>query len=293
MSKIDRVYRLLLELTGGEKTEITDADGFTVEFEVVRQNIPSSQTASFRIHNLGERLRNRIYKDRFNTTELRAVQFYAGYKSFKPSRIFNGTIMSAYTERTDNKKGVVTVIEAYDGAYAMQNSFSSTSFAAGQTFAEAMDALAKDLVGVNGAPIIGSFPGEFKRGNVYSGNTWNYLVQLSGGLATIDNGQVKILQLDEALRSEIPLITAESGLLGAPQRSNTLLEFPMLLEPRLELLQIVQLQSRINSLFNGTYKVIGFTHAGVISPTESGSAVTTVSLWRGMTPFKTIAGAPL
>lgn len=294
MSKFGRIYVLKTELSDGENITISSSEqGLTVEFDVVRQNIPSSQTATFRIYNLSEALRNRLYKDRFNTTEFRAIQFFAGYESFKPPMLFNGTILTAYSERESGSTNIITIIEAYDGAYAMQNSFSSLSFAGGQTFADALNALSKDLVGVAGAPIIGNFPGQFKRGSVYSGNTWNYIMQLSNGLAAIDNGQVKILQLNETLQAEIPLITAESGLLGSPKRSNTLLEFEMLFEPRITLLQILQLQSRVNSLFNGAYKVMGFAHSGTISPTVAGDARTSVSLWRGLTPFTTIASAAL
>lgn len=294
MSKFGRVYILKAELADGENITISSSEhGFSVEFEVVRQNIPSSQNATFRIYNLGEKLRNRLYKDRCNTTLYRAIQFYAGYESFKPPLIFNGSIMSAYSERQSGSKDVITTIEAYDGAYAMQNSFSSLSLAPNQTFADALRALSKDLVGVAGVPIIGDFPGRFKRGNVYSGNTWRYMMQLSNGLATIDNGQVKILQLNEVLQAEIQMLTAESGLLGSPKRSDTLFEFDYLFEPRITLLQIVFLQSRVNSLFNGTYKVVGFTHSGLISPTVAGDARTSITLTRGLTALKTITGLPI
>lgn len=287
MSKFGRIYSLSVELAGGQKAVVELP--FSVEFEVRRENMSSSQTATFRLYNLGERLRNLIFKDRFNTTEYRAIQFRAGYENFKVPLIFNGTIFEAYSERT----GVdfITTIECYDGGYAMANSYTTQTFGAGATRKQVMEALTGDLRGVSNSPIIGNFPGSFVRGTVYLGNTWDYLVQLSDGYATIDNGQLKVLKPEEVVQAEIPLITAESGLLGSPRRSNTMIEFEMLFEPRFTLGQIVTLQSQTNSIYNGTYKVMGFTHTGLISPSVSGDARTKVSLWRGTQPFQIITGA--
>lgn len=288
MSKFGRIYSLNVELAGGQKATIELP--FTIEFEVQRENLASSQTATIKVYNLGERLRNLIYKDRFNVTEFRAVQLRAGYEGFKAPLIFNGTILQAYSER----RGVdfITTLECYDGAFAMSNSYSSQTFGAGATREQVLRGLNADLKGVSGQPIIGNFPGKTARGSVYLGNTWNYIVQLSEGYANIDNGQLKVLRPEEAIQSEIPLITAESGLLGSPRRSNTMIEFEMLFEPRFSLGQVVALQSSTNSIFNGTYKVMGFTHSGIISPSVSGECRTEVSLWTGTSPLVIVPGTP-
>lgn len=290
MSKFGRLYKLSLELAGGQKADIELP--LTVEFEVRRETLASSQTATFKIYDLGERLRDLIYKDRFNLTEFRAVQFRAGYEGFQAPMIFNGTILQAYSERASPGKDFITTIECYDGAYAMANSYSSQTFGAGATREQVLKGLNKDLKGIAPQAILGSFPERFVRGSVYLGNTWNYVVQLSNGLAVIDNGQLKVLKPNEVIDTEIPLITAASGLLGSPRRSGTMLEFDMLFEPRFSLGQIVGLQSQTNSLFNGSYKVMGFTHRGTISAAVAGDAKTSVSLWKGTAPFTVVAGTP-
>lgn len=289
MSKFGRVYSLSVELANGQKTTIELP--FTVEFEVRRETLASSQTATIKVYNLGERLRNLIYKDKFNVTEFRAVQLRAGYENFKAPLIFNGTILQAYSER----QGVnfITTLECYDGAFAMSNSYSSQTFGAGATREQVLRGLNSDLKGISGQPIIGNFPGRLARGSVYLGNTWNYIVQLSDGYASIDNGQLKILRPNEAIQSEIPLITSESGLLGSPRRADTMIEFEMLFEPRFSLGQVVGLQSEANSIFNGSYKVMGFVHTGVISPSVGGECKTQVSLWTGTSPIVVVVGAPV
>jgi hypothetical protein len=288
MSKFGRVYKLSLELAGGQKADIELP--ITVEFEVRRETLASSQTATIKVYNLGERLRNLIYKDRFNLTEFRAVQLRAGYESIGTPLIFNGTILQAYSERMGGSVDYVTTIECYDGAFAMANSYSSQTFAAGATREQVLRGLNKDLKGVAAEAILGSFPKTYVRGSVYMGNTWTYVVQVSDGLATIDNGQLKVLNQNEVIETEIPLITAESGLLGSPRRSNTMLEFSMLFEPRFSLGQLVALQSQTNSIFNGAYKVMGFTHRATISPAVAGEARTEVSLWKGTAPFTLVRG---
>lgn len=286
MAKFGRVYSLSLEVANGQK--VTIEPPITIEFEVRRETMSSSQDATIRIYNLGERLRDLIYKDRFVTTEYRAVQLRAGFETFPIPLIFNGTIREATSER--NGVNFITTLDCYDGGYAMANSYTTRTFGAGATRKQIMEALSGDLKGQTGQPIIGNFPGRHVRGSVYLGNTWNHLINLSEGYAIIDNGQLKVLQPNEAVEAEIPVITAESGLLGSPRRSSTLLEFSMLFEPRFSLGQIVALDSQTNSLFNGSYKVMGFTHRGIVSPAVGGEYATDVQLWRGTDPFRIVSG---
>jgi hypothetical protein len=128
---------------------------------------------------------------------------------------------------------------------------------------------------------------------VLFGNTWNIIRQESDNLAIIDNGQVKILQPNEAIASDIPVITSASGLLSSPARSGQMIELDMLFEPRLTVGQIVELDSTTNRLYNGTYKVMGFTHSGMISPAVAGPAKSTVQLWLGTEAIQLIEGTAL
>jgi hypothetical protein len=264
---------------------------FTVDFQIQRQNLASAQTATFRVRNLGEKTRNLIYKDRYAFNQYRGIQFSAGYDDIGTPLIFNGQIYQAYSER----QGVdmITTIECFDGGYAMANGTSLITIGSGSTFAEILKKLNADLPFVSKDPIIGNFINRTSRGSTYVGNTWNYLLQVSNGLATIDNGQLKVLQPNEAFEGGLPVITSESGLLGSPKRAATQIEFPILFEPRLTVGQIVELASSTNALFNGKYKVCGFTHAGVISPAVSGDRTTTVSLWKGEEAIKIVAGTPV
>ena len=264
---------------------------YSCEFVIERTNLASSQTATFTIYNLGKERRNLLQKDQSNVGELRAIQFRGGYDDIGTPLCFNGTVMSAYSER----RGVnfVTVIQAYDGGYAMANGTSNFTIGSGATFKEIMQHLLNDLPGIARQAIIGNFPTKTARGSSYVGNTWNYLMQVSGGLANIDNGQLKVLQPNEVITAEIPVINSASGLLTSPKRAGSLIEFSMLFEPRLTVGQIVQLESTGVDILNGPYKVTGFTHRGMISPSVGGDAVTDVTLWKGTAVFVPVPGEPV
>lgn len=288
--KLGRKYSLAVETAGGGN--VTIELPFSVEFEIERKSLASANTATIKLLNLAPKTRDAIYKDRYALTEHRAVQFRAGYDDFTPL-IFNGEVRQAFSYRAGGAVDVVTEIQAFDGGFAMVNGFTSMTLGAGQAAVDVLRSLASTLPGLTGKPIVGDFPGSNKRGEVLFGNTWDLIQRKSGGLAAIDNGQVKILRNDEAIEGGLPLIDASTGLLGSPKRSNALLEVELLFEPRLTVGQIVALKSSVNGLFDGTYKVMGFSHRGTISPAVAGEARTTATLWLGTQPLSVIQGTAL
>lgn len=294
--KFGRAASLSLEVqpdASGAARNVTIDPNLTIDFYINRQALSSSQTATFHIFNLSPATRDLIYKDQYDISVFRAVQFRAGYGNFMPL-IFNGTIKWAYSDK-DAKDGVTT-IEAYDGGFAMTNGFTSGWGVPGQAIpsgtqaSEVINFLGKSLPKISGSPIIGSFPVANKRGEVIFGNTWNLIQQKTGGLATIDNNQVKALNLNEAIDGPIPEISSDTGLLGSPRRSGYTVEWDMLFEPRLTLFQLVSVKSTFNPRYNGVFKVIGFTHQGIISPSVGGQATTRMKILYGLNDINLVKG---
>lgn len=219
----------------------------------------------------------------------RAIQFRAGYDSpdgeFMPL-LFNGTVKTAYSYR----QGInfITEIEAYDSAWAMTQGITSLAVLDGLTASQVVGLLAKDLPGLAGIPIIGSFPIKNRRGKVLFGNTWNLILQETSNLAILDNGQLKAMKLNEVFRGGLPLISSDTGLLGSPKRTTSFIECRMIFEPRLSLCQLIELRSETNPQFNRFWKVMGIQHQGMISPTVSGTCITTANLWFTPLEFKEI-----
>ena len=272
-----------------ESSSVTIPADLTIDFTISRQALGSSQEATFRIRNLAQATRNQIYKDPYALTEYIAVKFQAGYVTDPVLPVvFNGFVRSAtsYREGVD----VITEIQAYDGGMAMANGFFAQTVI-GQTIGQIMQTLARTLPGTSGATYIGKFPLKGTRGRTLMGNTWNILVQLSDGLAYIDNGDVKILNYNEAIEGTIPLIDSSSGLLGVPRRTPTMIEFDLLFEPRVILGQFIQLKSATNPIYNGTYKVMKILHRGTVSPAVAGDYQTSVGLFVGTQESTAISGS--
>lgn len=290
--------RFLLENT------VTIRLPLTLDFVVDRAFQAQAQKGNFKIKNLSPRVRDLLYKDPWNFSTFRAVQLRAGYPGYMPI-IFNGNLLTGSSYRASGETDVTTELDCLDGQYAQQNGFTlaaSGSYAGGpgaQTYAQIMNSLNATLPFIEAQPIIGNFPTVPVRGLALGGNTWNIIGQLSNNLATIDNGQLKVMQLNEVINAQIPVLNAESGMLGTPRRTGSGIEVDFMFEPRLTLGQIVELRSRTSSIFNGHYKVMGFTHRGTISAAVDGERRTTIFLWLGTAPlgmtnqFTTIAGNPV
>lgn len=306
MEKFNRVYSLSVEVDNGINTtplrpefrankNVTITLPYTVKFQISRRTLTSAQTGTFRVYNLGVEIRNAIQKDVFQFTQLRAIQFKAGYDtpngSFMPL-VFNGTVLTAYSYR----EGVnwITEIEAFDGGWQMANANNiALTLAAGTTTSDVITQLAKQLPNLSGSPIVGSFPSANLRGEVLFGNAWSLLIQKSNGQVMIDNGQVKALQYNEVIRGEIPVISSETGLLNSPKRTTSTLEFDMIFEPRLTVAQIVRVESSSNRQFNRNWKVMAFDHHGTISLDVGEECLTSVRLWFTPEDLVLISGTPV
>lgn len=292
-TKFGRRCQLSVEVNpdakGVPQGNITFPPDLTIEFNIERRSLTSAQTAKFSILNLAEHTRNLVVKDQFALTEKRAVQFRAGYVDDAILPLcFNGEMRIAGSQRSTGATDIVTEIDAWSGGYAMANGFSAITIAAGATVRETITNLARSLPRIAGTPVVGDFPGTNLRGKVLFGNSWNLILQESGNFAIIDNNQVKVLQPNEAIAAEIPVISSASGLLGTPRRTQTSVEVDMLFEPRLTVGQIIELQSDSARIYNGVYKVMGFSHRGVISPAQGGKCTTTALLWFGNEEFRIV-----
>lgn len=252
------------------------------EFEIRRATLSSSQVASFRLKGLQERTRDAIQRDWFNLDDQRSIQFSASYQDQPETLIFNGLVKQAQSYRPPGATEFITEIEAFDGAFAMANSFSLQSLAPNQKASDLVKKLAVDLKGLTKSPIVGTFDAMTKRGSVYAGNTWGYIQALTNGVAFIDDNRLKALNVDDVLGGDVPIIDSSVGLLGTPRRFQGMMSVPMLFEPRFTLGQLVNLQTATLTKFNGLYKVFGIEHRGVIvSDGPDGERKTELTLYNG------------
>lgn len=280
-------YRLAVETSlpdGAGPGNVAIELPISCEFEIRRANLSSAGAATFRLFNLGAQKRDLIQHDFpwVNLNEIRALQFSAGYEKTPSTMIFNGYVKQAQSMKRPGGTEWITTIEGLDGGAAIANGFSLRSFAGGTLYTDLIKNLAKDLPGIAKSAFIGAIKGQTARGSAFTGNTWNYIFQLSNGLAFIDNSQLKILAPNEYAGTTVPKITSESGLLGTPERFLNMLRVTLLFEPNVAIGQLVELETLGVKKFNGLYKVVGIVHRGTISQARDGERRTELTLWNGL-----------
>ena len=255
----------------------------TLEFEVTRNTFASANTGRFTLYNLGEDTRRQVYHDRYDMLTYRQIVLQAGYESQQNTplaTIFQGNVRSAYSYK--HKENWTTVLDCWDGGYAIVNGQISESIAPTpsvsrilQTLVQAMPKVAAGTINV---PAV-----QNSRGTVLFGNIWNIIRKLAGNnTAFIDNEKVNVVTQGTYIVDSggIPLITSSTGLLGTPRKLGALFEVDMIFEPRIQVNQVVKLESE-ETYYNGQYAVMGVTHKGTISGVVCGDAITTLSLWSG------------
>lgn len=265
--KFGRNYRLTIDpKDGGEPIVVTMP--FTVQFWVQRNTLSDLNHMSIDIYNLSDATRSRIFQDIYDMTENRTVVFEAGYGTLY--RVFLGRIIQASSAREGTN--IITRIEAMDGHFDVAASQVFQTLQGGQTLGSVLKFLIGQFPTLTlGA--IGQSTDTLSRPVVLNGNTWDLLKQYSPGDIYIDGGRVYMLRNAETLpASAITILNDSTGLLGTPRREQGVLTVETLLETGIDMAQVIQLQSSVQKVYNGSYKVIGIMHQGMISGAVCGRA---------------------
>jgi hypothetical protein len=276
----------------GKSQSVTIAQNLTIEFDIVRNPLGQTQTATFRVFNLGHVIRDAIYKDLSTWTQFRGISFYAGYGNAAPL-IFKGQVLTASSNREG--QNMVTTINCFDGGGDMTNGFFSQTLPPGSTGTDVINQLGQSLPNIQGKPIVGTFPTANLRSEVLFGNTWGIIRDKTGGNCCFENGILKAMPLQQCIppAGTIPVINSATGLIGTPRRTGFFVELDMLFEPRLELFTVFDLEGIDFPQYNGLHKVISFHHRGIISPAKAGECVTTATFYFGNNALQDLNGNPI
>lgn len=249
----------------------------TCKFNSQRGTFSQSNKCTIDIYNLSETTRARIFKDALTLDQAnwKYIKLEAGWNG-QLSQIFMGRILQAYSSKSGGQVDIITHIECQP--FDIFSSQSSYTFAAGTTYKDAYKTMAADLGNVE-IGNIGNLEGTFKTQTTFEGNTLECLNRLTGGNTFVDNGVLNTIMGNEVIDVPVPLVTDSNGLLATPVRRDASLTIKMLFEPTLIVGQLLEVKSVIQPQYNGQYKVLGFTHDCMISPTQAGQRITTVDLW--------------
>lgn len=272
-NKFGRNYRLRVQ--GSNDEYITIEPPISIEFSVERNHQSSANTSSVSVYNLSREKRELIAKDYQAPGFERKAEILVGYGN-QLSRIGYGNLQSAWSRR--DRSDYKTEINFFDGGWNKQVSTSNFAVPRGTKIQDIVERLVRDLIQTGlkrGA--IGTFSGELVRGQPFSGNSFFLLNVLTDNSAYIDNGLLNVVGDSEGVAPALR-IDSNSGLLGSPIRESTYITFDMLMEPKLYIGQIVNLQSRSGDRVNGLHKVYALAHYGTISETVNGEMVSRVGL---------------
>jgi len=190
--------------------------------------------------------------------------------------LFNGFVKQAGSVRQGTE--FQTVIEAYDGGFAMTEGQAEVSVSAGQKVGDVLKKLAQSLPGIEGATVGDGYDDVTKRGQVIFGNPVEHLRMATRNRFFIDKNRAYILADNEILPGDIGKIDSTTGLIGTPKKNATVLEVELIFEPRVTICQALELESITFPEANGTFKVIEISHRGMISPQVAGSVTTSLKL---------------
>ncbi len=291
MLKWQRNYKIIFEI--GERRNLTEyipqevitvAYPYTLRLSISNGiNFGNVSQGNFQLLNLSQEVQAKLWKDNFNINKYVTMWVYAGYGNQMPL-VYMGDISECYSYREEGAVDWITEIKADDGTYLIQYGVANTGFIAGTKFNNILEALLVDTPTKVGY-ITSKIP-PLKRDRTFIGQTLDILGREYGGYEIfVDKGELNILDENEVVPSDIQVITAESGLLGSPRRSEQYLNCTMLFEPGIKLAQAVNVLSDSIPWINNIYKVVGVSHQGVISAVESGKLTTTLQLFLGSAPF--------
>lgn len=309
IQKFGRNYYLSVGINKKDPTDvIIIRPPYSLEFDITRNLLSSSNIGKLRIYNLDAAHRQQIRYDFSNFSSNFKISLRAGYGTSTTNGlnlplIFTGNITQAYSER--EAVNWVTTIESFDAGFDFINAQlpGTLNFPSGTAYGDILQQLVGYLP--NTTPgAIGNYYKKDAFGNLIvttrarslNGSVTENIKTLAPNAFFIDNGKVFVLSTNECRQGAVAFINSQSGLIGTPLREQGTVTFSMIFEPGIILGQIIQLQSltapqfnsneiNINpatlSNVNGYYKIVSIKHRALISPTVCGDAITTLQFFYG------------
>ena len=279
MIKKDPIYRVTIYTQ--EETIIIQSP-ITCQMSVTRSVHADSCRASVQLYNLAPSTRDKIFQDVFVVDEKqwKYLHIEAGYGGDYDNMnlIFMGRILQAYSHKSGGSTDVITDIQAQ--ALDLLDCNTSHTFKAGTTFKDIYNTLAQDLPNcVTGNT--GALEGAIRTATTFDGNAFEEINKLTGGNTFIDNGVLNTIMNNEVIDVPVPVISDDAGLLETPMRRDASLSIKSIFIPEIIIGQLLEIKSGVFSNYNGQYKVLGFTHNCLFSPTQAGSRITEIEMWIG------------
>lgn len=251
-SQPTRQFGRALKLEIGNSSEGILIESLRVTFDIQKGNVKHPNKATITIYNLTASNRYKLATKAWNY-----VRLYVGYglNNVIYHHLFEGDI----TRVNDQRSGldIQTVLECGDGREAYTSSFISTTMAKGVTYDDVIDECLAQLPGVEEGYISVDKTTTFTRARTLYGQTTHILdnvAKANDATWSIQDKKLTIIPNDSVTDATAIVLSASSGMIGAPRGTDKGLEVSANLNPDFSIGGFVQIDSMFTQ-YNGQYKI--------------------------------------
>lgn len=298
MEKFGRTYEItfnigVLEQVGAyDKARIVEtitvSYPLTTNFAISRNTYSQVNTAFLSIFGLAQGTRDKLYKDRYDAVTYIEVEVRAGYQD-EMSLIFKGTVKECQSYKDSGATEYRTDVEAWDGGLAVYKGEDNNSFSLGTSKSTILETLCQNMPNLKVGAISPDYDYETTlRPAIFSKKTYDDLMTITDGNMYIDFERAYFLLENDVVDGNIALLNLGNTLLGSPKRKDGVITIETIFEPRVMVGQWIEIQSSSTPYLNGTYKILGVSHDGVISGAKGASMITSIDLFIGTQVFRRV-----
>lgn len=251
-SQPTRQFGRALRLEVGNDSEGILIENLRVTFDIQKGNVKHPNKATITIFNLKESNRYKLATKVWTYARL-SVGY--GLSNITYQLIFEGNITRVNDQR--NGMDIQTVFECGDGREAFTNSFVSTTMAKGATYDDVIDECLGQMDGIQEGYISVDKDTAFTRGRTLYGQVSNVLdgvAKANNAVWSIQDGKLTIIPNDAVNDSDAIILSASSGMIGAPKGTDKGLEVSANLNPTFSIGGLIQVDSMFTQ-YNGQYKI--------------------------------------
>lgn len=239
-----RQYLRKLSVILANNDTALDISALRVVFKIKQWDLQTPNNAVITAYNMSRETQDRIQR------EFSRVILQAGYEGGRFGTIFEGTLVQSFAGRENATDTFFTMV-ASDGDQGLNFGVVSTSIAAGSTHADATRAAIAAMAphgvseGYMAPEVSAGHP--LPRGRVLFGMASDHLRNIARNTDTnfsIQNGKAQFLPKEGYLPGPAVVLTAATGLIGLPIRTQDGITLRCLLNPEIKVGSPIQLDNR-------------------------------------------------
>ncbi len=243
-------YNRKLSLIAGKDSSALELSEFRVTFLIKRGELQTPNTLDCRIYNLSPQTSNQI------GGEFTRIVLQAGYEG-NFGVLFDGTIKQVRQGRASQTDTYVDITAA-DGDRAYNFSAMALSLAAGTTPSDSVQAIIQNMAssGISEGYLPELPKNGRVRGRVFYGMCRDEMREFAKNnncTWSIQDGKLTMIPLKAYVPGEVPVISADTGLIGMPEQTQNGIHMRLLLNPSIKIGQKIKLDNvTINRYRYGT-----------------------------------------